>query len=125
MDETTVFGKGQAQPPQSPPGQPPTPPAPPQFESPLYQQQLYGDESSAIAPPQPPNEGGGSFLSGTIIKIAIGIVVVLLLLFGLIFLLSHKSTPKVQNVTLTYWELWEDNNVMASVLDDLHRQYQT
>jgi multiple sugar transport system substrate-binding protein len=57
------------------------------------------------------------------VKIAIGLIVVLLV-FSLIFFVIlpgfSKNSPK--QVTLTYWGLWEDSSVMQGIISNFERQ---
>ena len=76
-------------------------------------------------PPPPPQEEGflSNLSSNTIVKIVVGIVamiIVLFLIFGLI--LPNVGKSKNQKVTLTYWGLWEDSRVMSAVISDFERQ---
>lgn len=110
MDENTVFQGSPtpavpevpapgAPPPQSPP---PTPAIP--------------DESS--------KESFFSLISfKTVVKVILGIVAIILFIFFVKqIVIPHLPQSKNEKVTLTYWGLWEDENVMRSVLSDFERQ---
>ncbi|MBI2033413.1 MAG: sugar ABC transporter substrate-binding protein [Candidatus Levybacteria bacterium] len=82
-------------------------------------------------PPQPPSavspslesDEGSSFPLGAIIKVVIGIVAFLVLLFIIIrVVLPIFFQPKNEKVTLTYWGLWEDAAVLEPILSDFHKQ---
>ncbi len=52
------------------------------------------------------------------------IVVVLLLIVGLVvgfFIINRNNQPEEKKVTLTYWGLWEDKNIIQPILDDYQR----
>jgi multiple sugar transport system substrate-binding protein len=89
---------------------------------------------SAVPPPSipPPPENNGqenqgeekkSFFSlGSILKIFVGLAVVVILIFAISkFLLPMFNKQKTGNITLTYWGLWEDSNVMQSTISDFEK----
>ncbi len=66
--------------------------------------------------------GGGGFHLSSILRFVIGgaiLLFVALIVFWVISLFSNKGSEKV---TLTYWGLWEDSNVMQPILDDFHKE---
>ncbi|HEX7042172.1 MAG TPA: extracellular solute-binding protein [Patescibacteria group bacterium] len=81
---------------------------------------------SPPTPPKPPvleKTKGGFGFPPIIIKI-VGILFVILLIvviFSFISSLFHKDTGNGK-VTLTYWGLWEDSNVMQGIISDFERQ---
>src|SRR3989344_5354487 len=121
MDENTVF-----QSPQNPnqesqpnPSQSPTINQPSQVRQPI-----------AGPPPAPPLQEQGSsppqssFPFGTIIKVVIGLIVVLLFafaVFGLILPRFQKNSGG--KAEITYWGLWEDINIMQVAIADFKKQY--
>jgi len=130
MDENVIFSKSdqiptpvtsQPQPPlmnQQPPTNPPSQPMPLPASSippniPLTDSNL----------PKPP---GSSRLPDGILKwvgIVAGIVILLLII---VFAVSKfKGSSKDEPVTLTYWGLFEDKQIMQSLIDDFHRLHPT
>lgn len=104
MDQTTVFQNPapQTPPPESLPSSPPL-------------------GNSPISPPPPP---GRLFSLPSIIKIIIGALVIILVLFIIFsFIVPMFRKSKVTAVTLNFWGLWEDSSVMQPILDDFKRQY--
>ncbi len=85
------------------------------------EQEVYSPSSSESLPPPPSNRL--SFLSlENIVKILVGIAVVVIL-----FLLIFKVIPGLfnkgnNNVTLTYWGLWEDISTMKVVIADFEKE---
>ena len=76
-------------------------------------------------PPQAPvNNPTSRFSLMTIIKLLIGLLVIGFFAI-IIFMVVIPNLTKNNNkkVTLTYWGLWEDSNVMQSVISDFQRQY--
>lgn len=113
LPKTTQEPAGGAQEPQVT-TQPPTPSPPP------------------FTPPPPPSTqtevetpSGNSFgFFGTLIKILLGIVVIVVVVILAVKVLSivkGKSAPKT--VTLTYWGLWEDKNVLNTVFADFEKAH--
>lgn len=83
---------------------------------------------SPVSPPPPPpvpvDHGGSRFPLKTLLKIAIAIfaiVAVLFVIFALILPNLHK-TQKSGNAILNYWGLWEDQNIMNSVITDFEKE---
>ncbi len=110
MDENTVFQGPQT------PVVPPSPPPPASNPTTISGQGAVPDTS--------PKESVFSFVSfKAIIKVILGIVVVLLFVFFVKqIIIPHLPQSKSEKVTLTYWGLWEDENVMRGVLSDFERQ---
>lgn len=82
--------------------------------------QPISEPSSLPKPPRPSP-------LGSILKI-VGIGVVVLLLIFLIFRFVvplFNQTKKEEAVTLTYWGLFEDKNVMNTIVSDFHRTHPT
>jgi ABC-type glycerol-3-phosphate transport system substrate-binding protein len=76
-------------------------------------------------PPTPPPPPSGGFPTGLIVKIILGIVgfvVVLFLIFRLILPMFSKSTSD-KEVTLTYWGLWESENTMSVLISDFEKDH--
>lgn len=106
MADNTVF---QPSPNQSAPPQqaqvPPAQPSPPPFDPSMYEE---------------------SFPWGLIIKAGIGLLVIVLIAFAVFtFVLPRFRSSSPENVTLTYWGLWEDEPVMRSVITDFEKQNPT
>lgn len=73
-------------------------------------------------PPLPEDEKKNGFQIPQIAKILIGILLILVIGFVLfIFILPMFNKPKT--ITLTYWGLWEDANIMQPLINDFQRQY--
>lgn len=74
---------------------------------------------SSVPPPSP----FSSFPLWTIIKIVIGLFVVGIVLFIIFrFIIPAFSKPSQEEVTLTYWGLWEDKAVFEKVLADFEKE---
>lgn len=72
-------------------------------------------------PAEPAQKAGGrSALPRRIIMIIVFLILAVGLFFGGRFLLSMISGP--QQITLTYWGLWEDSPVLQGVLADFQKQ---
>lgn len=98
MDETTVFNNPT-----------PTTSAPVVTPQPVSQQ-----------PPPQNNEGPRSKFSAiTIVKLIIGLLAIALISFGIFGLLIPNLTPeKEEGKTITYWGLFEDEEVLRPVIAD-------
>lgn len=102
---------------QNPDAQPQPPVIPPQPSS----------ESVVPFVPVPPPPSGlpptpTSFLP-KILKIVSGILIFLLLIFIVFnFIVPRFFEQKKENVTLTYWGLWEDSTIVKPVIDDFERE---
>lgn len=115
MDENTIFqNKEEAQvlPPVLPPApQPLVPLSPPADPNPIV-------EDSSLPP--------SFFHPSTIIKAGIGLLLLVLLVFGVVsFVLPRFKQQKQEHVVLTYWGLWEGENVMRSILSDFEKENPT
>ncbi|HYM65547.1 MAG TPA: extracellular solute-binding protein, partial [Candidatus Sulfotelmatobacter sp.] len=69
-------------------------------------------------------EGGGSFIKGFLKKLlalllVLGFIVIIIISYLTFFKNSNSSNGEV---TLSYWGLWEDNNVMQGIISDFERQ---
>jgi|SRR3989344_343520 len=137
MEENTLFQNPQSQdqavsqspplsnqgnpPPESPSQQPSSQPVFPPSSSPSP-----APEASS-PPPPPPEEGSLSRFSTsfpTIIKIAVGAIVIILVLiifFGVV--VPFLSKGKEKNAEISYWGLWEDQNILKPVIDDFNKKY--
>lgn len=74
-------------------------------------------------PPAPPSFEPESFPLGTIIKAVLGFLILVILGFLIFnFVLPRFSKDKNEKVTLTYWGLWEDKQVMQVVISDFERK---
>lgn len=74
-------------------------------------------------PPAPPGEGG--LLASPLVRLVLFIGGGIIFLMLLIFFISRffQGGGIGGNVTLTYWGLFEDKNVMDAVIADFHRQH--
>lgn len=52
-----------------------------------------------------------------------GLVILLIVLFGISFISSFFKPQANGKVSLTYWGLWEDSNVMQGVISDFERDH--
>lgn len=120
---------------------PPSQPQPqPQQPAPVSQPQPIAPPATApasvtpsyqaappLSPPPaipPPPVGDSSSLIKTILKISGVIVVLVLVLFIMLkVILPMFTSTKQENVTLTYWGLWEDSRVMDQVLSEFTRAH--
>jgi len=128
MEESTIFGQSQVQPQASPvnppvqqdqqpsqgpasPMQQSAPPPPPQSpQPPLYS--ASGDDEEI--------EGKPSFLKKAL-KILAGVIVLLLIVLAIVmFIIPRFSGNKNENAELTYWGLWEDQQILQPIIDDFH-----
>ncbi len=77
------------------------------------------------APPPPPPPPSTGFPFGLIIKIIIGLGVLSLLFFIVTRFVLPMVGPKQPEkpVTLTYWGLWEDKNIMSGVISEFEKQH--
>ena len=101
---------------QEPVSAPPPPPPPPSIEVPPSD----GNQNGSV------EEKKSLFSLGAILKIFIGIVVVVVLLFLIFkFVLPMFSKQKTGNVTLTYWGLWEDSSVVQSAISEFEKENPT
>lgn len=75
------------------------------------------------APPAGEEEEESFFSAGKIVKAIVGIIFIALVIFVAIkFVLPRITTQeKKETVTLAYWGLWEDANVMKSIIADFER----
>ncbi len=87
------------------------------------------DEQPLESVPQQKEENGG-FHFPSILKFVIGgfvLVLIGLLIVGALYFLfkgqSNTYSTSGGKVTLTYWGLWEDSNVMTPILADFQKKY--
>lgn len=101
--------------PQAQPAAAPPPPPQPPVSQPVQA------APQGLPPYVPPSSGKRK------IFIIIGGVVLFLVLIAtiLIFLLSRGGGTSDENVTLTYWGLWEDESIYREVIQDFERQNPT
>jgi multiple sugar transport system substrate-binding protein len=84
----------------------------------------YSDESGPDDSGTPPPSGIKGILSSLLSrkKILIGIFAAIILIVVVIILIIPKNqTPK--EASLVWWGLWEDANVMKSIIDDFEKQH--
>lgn len=136
MDENVIFTKkdapSQDTPVTSPPGQPASTPPPgspreePSPAVPVTSQPVtqVGNEGGSVPPPAspPPRPSRSSFLSKKTLLVVLGLVLFLGFSFFIFrFASGFLTKGEKEEVTLTYWGLWEDENVMRSVLSDFEK----
>lgn len=136
MDDKTIPLANQAtttQPPQpSPPSQPPQPLPPPPPQS-IVQEPRITVEPPTQTPPPPPKppsqetplpHGPAFFDIFSFLPFIIGAIIIIVVVFVAIRvvpgLLPKKTT---ETVTLSYWGLWEEPNVMRAVLSDFEKEH--
>ena len=145
MDENVIFNKTQdsqqaEQPQESPVEQPQEAAAVESSQSPVTDAQTAQDQSTATSegelqteaggeqppaddapPPPPPPPLGLAFLQNRMLKmLLIGVGAFFLLLFIIILALPKHKT--VTDVTLQWWGLWEDENVVHAIIADFEKQ---
>lgn len=78
-----------------------------------------------VAPP-PHNDSDESHSIGALLMIGGGLLVALIVaIFLIVFIVSRFTGGGNKTVTLEYWGLWEDSNVMQSVISDFERENPT
>lgn len=90
--------------------------------APPAQQNVPPSAGTTLPPPLPPP---GSFLS-TIplwLKAVIGGISVILLIIIILLTFAHPKKAVEEKVTLHWWGLWEDVNVMQPIIDDFHAKH--
>ncbi|MEK9176004.1 MAG: sugar ABC transporter substrate-binding protein [Patescibacteria group bacterium] len=138
MEEGTIFKAQDAPvgntPPVGIPASPPTPintapvqplPSQPKPPDPIGSQ--FPTPPSAAPPPIPVDHGAGEFSKfplKKIFKIFLGLLVILGILFVIFALLAPRLRGEKSTglVTITYWGLWEDQNVMNSITSDFEKE---
>lgn len=66
---------------------------------------------------------GGGFPLRSIIKGFLGLLIIVLIVFlGITFLLPKFKQTKNETITISYWGLWEEENVMRVVLNDFEKK---
>ncbi len=113
-------------PPSDIPQQPPVPPAaeepPVSHESgkPAQSHNLFG----GFPPPTHDEEEEHSgFPFGMILKIVLGLVLLLAIGFGIFRFVIPLFSPKNEQVTLTYWGLWESEGIMQQAINGFEREH--
>src|SRR5476651_89628 len=83
-----------------------------------------GEPPAEEGPPPPPPPFGLAFLAflqnGLVKKLLIGVGAVILLLIIIALFIPKNKAPK--DVTLQWWGLWEDQNVVNSIIADFEKQ---
>lgn len=117
MDENTIFQTERPSPAAIQPPSERTPAPPPPLEPSSAPQTPI-----APLPPFDEEDESSSFLS-KLLKIGIGLLVVLVFIFAIYkFALPLFLKDKSEKVTLTYWGLWEDKNIMQGVILDFQKE---
>lgn len=89
----------------------------------IKQEKVENPNLVVIPPAENYKDDDSSSLLKTILKVVIGITVVGLVLFVVFsFILPRFLNKKAENVTLTYWGLWEDKSAMQVVINDFEKQ---
>jgi multiple sugar transport system substrate-binding protein len=76
---------------------------------------------------QHPSQGGSghnsSHISKKLIKLGIGLFVILTIFLSIItFILPRFMGSTTKEVTLTYWGLWEDENIMRPIIEEFEKE---
>lgn len=81
-------------------------------------------DSGTLPPSGDTGEEKGGFHVSQILKFVLGgLVILLVILFGISLISSFFKPQTNGKVTLTYWGLWEDSNVMQGVISDFERDH--
>lgn len=72
--------------------------------------------------PDSPSPARKSLFSVRTVRFLVGLGALIVILLALVFIASKLFGNKNNLVTLTYWGLWEDQNVFSSVIADFERQ---
>ncbi len=65
---------------------------------------------------------GGSIIKKLFVMIIVLVVVVLLIVGGVFLFGKLRSSQKPEDVTLTYWGMWDDATVMEPIIQDFERE---
>ncbi len=82
--------------------------------------------NNPIVPPPPEDLPTSPLPSkfSKILKILLGVVIVLAVIFLIFNFVLPKFFPsKINKVTLTYWGLWEDQSVFAPIISDFEKEH--
>lgn len=129
MDEKVIFSNSNQTSPVTPPSQPSAggqqpPPIPVSQPAPVQAASV----PSSVPPPDSalPKPPPSSRFPGGILK-WVGLIggAVVLVLIVMFIVSKFKGNSKAEPVTLTYWGLFEDKQVMQSLIDDFHRLHPT
>ncbi len=94
----------------------PTPPSQPQV-NPTFQA-----PQNPNPPKSPPPDERKSLFSIRTLRLLIGLITAIFVIFLLFLTITRFFGGKDKEVRLVYWGLWEDRNVMASVISDFERE---
>ena len=88
------------------------------------QNQIPQSASSTPPPTDSLGDESGFPLKSIFIKagIGLGVIIVAIILVVFVILPIFSKSKENQNVTLTYWGLWEDENVMSQVISGYERE---
>ncbi|OGH21857.1 MAG: hypothetical protein A3F31_02495 [Candidatus Levybacteria bacterium RIFCSPHIGHO2_12_FULL_38_12] len=85
-------------------------------------QSTGGQQPAEQVQPQPAQESRPHISIMTIVKAILGVLVILVVGFLLVNFVFSKLSKKSEAVTLTYWGLWEDQNIFKGVIEDFQKQ---
>ncbi len=122
MDENVIFTKQQSPLHDSPENNPEYLSNPSGSTSPS--QDTNPPVSSPPLPPPLPSSPHFSFINKKIVLLIVFLILFLGIILGFFYLKGSFITKKGESeVVLTYWGLWEDENVMNSVLADFEKEH--
>ena len=109
------------------PPQPPEQPVQSIFEQPTVQpaQVIPPQQENPFIPPTVPPQSSGASVA---IKKILAVVVLLIALGAVLFLIItivQKVLKKNENITLTYWGLWEDDVIIKPLIDEYQKAHTT
>lgn len=78
------------------------------------------DAGSEISESPPPQGILGILANSLLKKILIGVGIVIILIFVIILIIPKE--PRVKDVTLVWWGLWESNAIVQPIIDDFEKQ---
>src|SRR3989338_11243595 len=85
-------------------------------------QSTGGQQPAEQVQTQPAQESRPHISIMTIVKAILGVLVILVVGFLLVNFVFSKLSKKSEAVTLTYWGLWEDQNIFKGVIEDFQKQ---
>ncbi len=131
MEEETIFNN--TNPVRSENNEPqPSPPPPTPIQEPLQPMQvpppppIEAVPAPSQVPPAPPpglvDHGDGPPFKKILKIVGVIALISLILIVVIGVILPRFNKPKQENVTLTYWGLWEDSNIMKVAIDEFERE---
>ncbi|MEK9178338.1 MAG: sugar ABC transporter substrate-binding protein [Patescibacteria group bacterium] len=131
VDKQTIFqapkpfSSTPSKPEASPNLQPPQPPIPPESQRRVPPPTSPPPQTpQGLSPSTPPSEPPvkRNFFSIRFLRLLVGLITTVFVIFLLFLIVSRFFGGKEKTVTLIYWGLWEDPNVVSQVISDFERQ---